>query len=525
MNEAKTPFPLLPWRLASLCGAAMLAFATPTRGQPAFTRAKLDDLEHQIDARRNLAKAAADEFAWSEAYVLRGYLEMYLATSDADYLRRLVKVADQIIATRDDKLPAHNGKPARPLWSLGGKYTQARLTLKDAQGRDVIGLRSIRFAYNHQTLVYVVPGPEAGSFSLTTKNEFWRQHLKSDVTVEHLSLDAASPRYFERVINDPHYILNPAFQRDPDSLPSVLLVAMDLRPDKRATDVLAPLDKAALVPGVVSYYGYIGPIFAPMTCFAKLVLDRPALQAEFKPAAGRYISAAAESLAAYESCWRNGPGTDEGYYLLIDKGAEFWCDGIMAPWNYMAATGQVMANLWDWTKDPKYLDHLTRLATLYKRDCKLLPNGSYSWPYWSKVGATGWKRDQQLSLNTPEYGATAQADDISHASLEVEFAVMCVERRIVFNQEDLARFAMTFTGNIWQPQTRKLAQRVDCSGTAEKNIAVAGARWLELTPNDPQVFAINRTLWRGFPNVGADGHVVGNYARMFRWLEALKTKP
>jgi hypothetical protein len=515
----------MPWRLASLCYAVMLAFATAAHCQRAFTREQFDELDRQIDARRNLAKAAADELAWNEAYMLRGYVEMYLATRDADYLRRLVKVADQILATRDDKLPTRDGKSARPLWSLSGKYTQARLTLKDAQGRDAIGLRSIRYAYNDQTLVTVVPAPKPGTFSLTTWNKFWKQHLKSDVTFENLSLDPASPRYFERVLNDAHYILNSAFRRDPDSKPSVLLVAMDLRPDKRAGDALAPLDKAALVPGVVGYYGYIGPIFSPMTRFAKLVQDRPALQAEFRPAAERYINAAAESLAAYGPCWRNGPGPDEGYYLLIDKGAEFWCDGIMSPWNYMGATGQVMANIWDWTKDPKYLDRLTRLATLYKHDCTLLPNGSYSWPYWSKIGATGWKRDQQLSLNTPEHGASGSPDDISHASLEVEFAVMCAERRIVFNQEDLARFAKTFTGNIWQPQTKTLGRRVDGSGTADQSMAVAGARWLELSATDPQVFEINRTIWSDFPKVGAYGHAVGNYARMFRWQETLKSKP
>jgi hypothetical protein len=515
----------MPWRLATVCCVVSLAFATAAHSQAAFTRREFDDLARQFDARRKLAEATADEFAWSEAYMLRGYVEMFLATRDTDYLRRLVKVADQIIATRDDKRPTRAGTLARPLWSLGGKYTQARLTLKDSQGRDAIGLRSIRYAYNDQTIVTVVPSPEPGTFSLTTSNKFWKQHLNSDVTFENLSLDPTSLRYFERVLNNEHYILDPAFRRDPGSTPSVLLVAIDLRPNRGPADALARLDQTPLVPGVVGYYGYIGPIFSPMTRFAKLVLDTPALQGEFKPAAERYIGAATESLSAYEPCWRNGPGPDEGYYLLIDKGGEFWCDGIMAPWNYMGATGQVIANVWDWTKNPKYLDRLTRLATLYKRDCKLLPNGAYSWPYWSKVGANGWKRDQQLSLNTPEYGAIAEPDDISHASLEVEFAVMCAERRIVFNQQDLARFAKTFTGNIWQPQTRTLAHRVDGTGTAERGTALAGARWLELAACDPQVFEINRTIWSGLPNIGADGHAVGNYARMFRWQAALKPKP
>lgn len=510
----------MPLRLTALALLALILGAA-AHSDMVFTRAQFDELDHQAAASRKLADAPADAFAWGEAYVLRGYIEMYLATGDADYLRRLVTVGDQIIETRDDRKAARQGKQDRALWSLGGSYTVARLTLKDAQGRDAIGLRSIRYAYNDQTQVSVQPGPQPGAFSLTTSNAFWVKHLKSDVTFENLSLDPASPRYFERLINDPQYVSEANFQRNPQTPASVLLVATDLRKDKRADDTLAALATTALVPSTVQYYGYIGPIFSPLTRFATLVLDHPELQAEFKPAAQRYITAAAESIAAYDQCWRNGPAPDEGYYLLIDKGADFWCDGIMAPWNYMGATGQVICNLWDWTQDPQYRDKLTRLATFLKRDCTLLPNGGYSFPYWSKVGRTGWTRDQQLSVNTPEYGPTPKADDLSHAALEVEFAVMCHERDLVFDDQDMRRFAKTFV-NMWNPEKQQLARDVDGSGAADEGYAMAGARWLELARWDPQVFTVNETLWSTLLKPAAYGHALGNYARMYHWQETLK---
>lgn len=507
--------------LPVLLAVGLSSFAS---AQIVFTRAKFDELEAKYAAQRKLAGAPADTFAWDEAYVLRGYVEMYLATGDVAYLRKLVPVGDAIIATRDDRKAAGEGRRERALWSLGGHYTVARLTLKDAQGHDAIGLRSIRYAYNNQTLVSVQPGDKPGTFALTTSNEFWIKHLKSDVTFADLSLDPASPRYFERIINDPQYVADGAFKRDPDSPASVLLVATDLRAERKPDGALAALAPTALVPSIVQYYGYIGPIFSPLTRFAKLVLDRPALQAEFKPAADRFLQAAAESIAEYDQCWREGPAADEGYYLLIDKGAEFWCDGIMAPWNYMGATGQVICNLWDATKNPKYRDKLTRMATLFKRDCTLLPNGGFSFPYWSKVGATGWKREQQLSVNTPEYGPTPKADDMSHAALEVEFAVMCAERGVVFTDEDMQRFAKTFV-NLWDAEKKQLARDVDGSGVADTGYAVAGARWLELSRWDPQVFAVNRAVWTGVASIGYYGHMLGNYARMFHWQEALAARP
>lgn len=509
--------------IRSLVLSVLLLLAVPAFCQITFTREEFDRLEARGTAHRNISQADADDFAWNEGYYMRGYVEMYLATGDREYLRKLVKVADQIIETRDDKRAAREGRKDRALWSLGGKYTVARLTLKDAQGRDVIGLRSIRYAYNDQTMVTVQPGTQPGTFSLLSSSDFWKDYFKAGFEFHDLSLDPASPRYFERIINDPQYIPDPNFKRDPDSPASPLFVATDLRRDKRPTDVPAAVDKSLLVPSVIQYYGYTGPIFAPMTRFAKLVLDRPELQAEFKPAAARYIQAAAESVAAWDVCWRNGPGPNEGAWMLVEKGADFWCDGIMAPWNYMGACGQVICNLWDWTKDPKYLDRLTRLATCFKNDCTRLKNSSYSFPYWSRVTCTGWTKAQRLSVNTPEYPPYPKPDDVSHASLEVEFAIMCAERGIVFTRTDMQRFARTFTRNIWQPETKTLAQMVDGKGTADEGTAIAGARWIDLAAYDPQVFEINRTIWSGL-RLGTYGHVVGNYARMYRWQEALRAK-
>jgi len=505
----------LAWAGMALCAGAELV----------FTRERFDHMDERIDSLRDIANAGPDEFAWGEGYMLRAYLEMYLATGDADYLRRLVRVADQIIATRDDRRPGSRlrGRP-EPVWSVAGKYTVGKLVLRDASGDDAILLRSIRYAYNDQTRVQVSLGPQPGTFDLATSNEFWHKHGNANTTFRALSLDPASPRYFERVINDPRYVASEAFARAAglDEAPSYLLVALDLRSLRKASPRLASVGPKFLVPQAMPYYGYIGPIYSGMTRFVKLVDDRPDLQPEFGASAQRYLRAARESLAGWEKLWREGPRAGEGYYLLDEKGGNMWCDGIMAPFNYLGSAGQVLLNVWDCTGDRRALDHAGRIARLFKRCCTRMPNGSYSFPYWSPVGAQGWSKRDRLSVNTPQYGPNPVADDMSHGAWQVEFAVMCQQRGIVFTRSDMRRLAWTFTRNIWTGDPEDLALRVDGSGGPAGGNNVAGARWLDLCAFEPDIFSLNRTVWQanGYEK-GVYGALTCGYARLYRWQQRL----
>lgn len=510
------------WTIVSpvLIFVAALACGDPI----VFTRERFDAMDEVIDRQRDFARAGADDYAWGESYMLRAYVEMYQATGDRDYLRRLVRVADAIIATRDDHRPRPPGTAKPPaVWAVGAQYTVAKLVLKDVTGRDCILLRSTRYAYNDQTVVDVVPGPDS-TFTLKTSNEFWQEYGPAEATFADLSLDPASPRYFERVVNDPQYIPDPAFRRSEGvaDKPSFLLVATDLRRDRTIPAVLAPVSGEKLLPGVIPYYGYIGPIYSGMTRFASLVHRSPSLQAEFGAAARRFVRAARESLAAWDFCWRNGPGPDEGYYLLQPRGADMWCDRVVAPLNYLGSAGQVILGIWDCTGDDRMLDRARRIANLYKRACTVTDKGGYTWPYWGPPADRGWKREYRWSLNTPDYQAASPPDDLSHAAWELEFAVMCHERGIVFDRRDMRRLAATFTRQLWTGDPANLALRVDGSGGSAEGNSMAGARWLDLCAIEPRIFDLNRELWTSNNWAqGVYGHLTGCYARMFRWQEEL----
>jgi len=258
--------------LLTLALSAAVALADPI----VFTRERFDEMDKIIDGQRDFATAGADDYAWGEGYMLRAYLDMYQATGDRDYLRRLVRVADGIIATRDDRRPRAPGTPKPPaVWAVNEQYTVAKPALKDTAGRDAILLRSIRYAQNQKTVVDLIPGAD-GTFTLKTSNEFWQQYGAAEATFADLILDPASPRYFDRVINNPQYIADPKFRRSEDAGDaSFLLVATDLRRDRKAATALAPVSGEKLVPGSIPYYGYIGPIYSGMTRFASLVHRTP----------------------------------------------------------------------------------------------------------------------------------------------------------------------------------------------------------------------------------------------------------
>jgi len=489
-----------------------------------FTRERFDEMAEKLDKWRNLEALDGGGVAWGEAYVLRAYLEMYQATKDRAYLRRFVALADGILAVRDDALGRKDfAGRSLPLWGVAGKHTVATATLRDEQGRGLLAIRSIRYAYNHQTLVTVQRGTKPGTWRLSHRNEFWEKHRRGKQTFDSLSLDPASPRYVETVVNHPNYVADPTFSRDLGEAPSYLLVVTDLRgdaaPEQKALRLVQDLP---LVAQRIGYQGYIGPIYSPITRFASLVHGDRSLQTDFGQAAQRYVVAAEESLATWESSWRNGPGEGEGYYLLIARGEPFWCDGVGAPLNYLGSAGQVLLYLHDVTGKRAYRDKAQAIARLFKNELEQRNNGACVWQYWWGPGENGWTKADGLSENTPAYPGGKYDEDLSHAAWEIEFAVQAYRRGIVFDAKDLKRFAATFTKNLWVPESNELTNRVNGDRRHKGAHNIAGGRWSELSEFDPRIFDCMRRIFAVHRyDRGVYGHLAAVYAQLFRWQEQL----
>jgi len=180
----------------------------------------------------------------------------------------------------------------------------------------------------------------------------------------------------------------------------------------------------------------------------------PQLQREFANSSSLYRSAIEECITGAEPYWTRGPGEREGHYRDPALG--------LLPLNQSNAMGIVLLHMHDVTSDPLYLDHAEKLARFFKN--RITVDGNrYRWLYWPREGAK-------------ETGG----EDISHAAINVNFAVQCAKRGIVFTRDDMKFFART-----WMRGVRKNdgTWAGTISGGTYSGIKSAGSsagRWLPL---------------------------------------------
>jgi len=225
---------------------------------------------------------------------------------------------------------------------------------------------------------------------------------------------------------------------------------------------------------------HTGMITYPAALFVRHVRSDPALAHRYGAKADAYLRACREALAAHDPEWFDGPGVGEGYYwdLYLRK---------HLPLNQQNAPGRTLVLMWLITGEGEYRDKASRLARFFKNRLRTRPDGAYDWAYWPE-------------LDDP----TTSSEDISHASINADFAALCArhlsgdpERHpsggrkghgIVFSDDDMTRFARTFTDHVHLGDG-KFARNV--SGEPEDDRYVGALpRWLALAPWEPRVWQI-----------------------------------
>ncbi len=91
---------------ASVLFASLTAEAQPTLTASPDYRQRFDSSDKAFNDGRGYSESSnkGGLLAWSESYVLTSYIEMYRATGDPAYLRRLVDHFDRMLKNRDDAL-------------------------------------------------------------------------------------------------------------------------------------------------------------------------------------------------------------------------------------------------------------------------------------------------------------------------------------------------------------------------------------------------------------------------------------
>jgi len=214
-----------------------------------------------------------------------------------------------------------------------------------------------------------------------------------------------------------------------------------------------------------------GMITYPMADFVQLVINNPNLWnytsysgQEFIEVANWLKDEVAQTIAAHDDQWDDA----EGVYRFRDAPVFSYPNEIL-PVNQQAAMGRTLLMMYLATGEPAHLYKTSKLALHFYNNLTLdSTNDSYVWSYWS--------------------GINDSKEDLSHAAIEVDFALLCYEHDIMFSATDMNRFASTFKNNIYI-EPLQFASKVDGSGEVNRYIDQTG-RWLHLSSFDRDIYHI-----------------------------------
>lgn len=181
---------------------------------------------------------------------------------------------------------------------------------------------------------------------------------------------------------------------------------------------------------------HTGMLVYPMLDFLLLVQDKPEVLA---PSPDRFAvvrKEALEALAWHDKQWRNGPGEDEGHYIMMNQEED--CEGKIKPGNRLSALGRAIWAAWKLTGDEMYKDRALRMGRYIKHRLAVGPDGAYYWPYWLP----------EMPPANPVDPNAINGEDSSHAQLTISFPLMLAQDNEVFTKEDLARFGLTVRNGL-----------------------------------------------------------------------------
>jgi len=444
------------------------------------TRAAFDQLDlgfNDGNGRKNDLNEDSGALGWGESYVLQAYLLMYETHRDPYYLHKAIDHIDHVLANRDSERGVTDWRGlSLPGWRLAHPYSCGELYLKDAEGREVLRLRSAR-AYSRLIEITVSEGSTPGTFRIYAKHPLPSFNTPDDPCEEvhdNLSMDPDSPDYVvTRLWNE-------------FSVNDVQLTAKDLRPHPSAGGNPVPVQATMTDPKFHSSV-HTGQITYPIAKFARLVRTTPELWISnyYRAKALEYRRAALEAVHIHDDEWRENEHGEAWY--AYNKGAPVNLDGSDLPHNYSASMARTWLELAMFGDDPESYQRATKLVRMFHNDIRRLADGTASWTYyWTKgLCYRGWSREDGVSENMPTIGAGTRGEDISHGHIEVTMAVTAHRARVLFSPSDLQMLARTLTSKVLVTQDGTLGTStwVDGSGfTTGYRQIVAG--WLGLAPFD-----------------------------------------
>ncbi len=282
----------------------------------------------------------------------------------------------------------------------------------------------------------------------------------------------ASLAAMARVTNHPMYL-----DRLAEHIDAVLAQRDDARgvADWRGVSGACWRNTSYQSPTPYCYAVHTGMLVTPMLEFVAAVEASPWSQQSsydgesLASKAERYLLAAQESVAFHEFEW-----DDAGYYVFSDVPG-LAAAGQVQPLNQSNALGRAHVLLAALTGDAGQLAKATALATRFRAQISTGADGASLWNYGAGAYA-------------------APGEDISHAAINVDFAVLAARHGIVFDDADLEGFATTFRERVYLDDAT-FSDFVGGGSTNGDSYRAQIGRWVVLAPWSASTYAAVRDAY------------------------------
>ncbi len=254
------------------------------------------------------------------------------------------------------------------------------------------------------------------------------------------------------------------------------------------------------------YVVHSGMIAYPVAELVRLIRSRPEIAdlttydgTTYADKATALLAAVEEVVAAHDDQFV--PSGSAGNYIFRADASFLDFAGQPMPLNQQNAMGRLLFALWQITGNTTYEDKARRLAVRFRSAISTGGSGEYLWNYWGDAYAS-------------------PGEDISHAGINVGFAVLAADLGIEFDDADVEALTRTFVVHVYIDDAT-LSNNVgggDVNGSSYKPQA---GRWLVLSRKRSTIYQVVRNYYE----TAIDPAGVGSGSVLLGWAYLAEYEP
>ncbi|MAE61837.1 MAG: hypothetical protein CMJ49_10845 [Planctomycetaceae bacterium] len=193
-----------------------------------------------------------------------------------------------------------------------------------------------------------------------------------------------------------------------------------------------------------------GNITFPLADFAQMVDSQKALKEKYGETAALFAERVAETLRHHDEQWvTTKVGDLEVGYYVARKDADF-LNGIQPgkplPTNYHTSIGRTHIMMWLATGEERYKKKAELIGAFVQLELVKLESGALIWYYWPRM--------EYMPLDTVVNGGNVDAEDVSHATITIEFMALARRHLQIYSDETMAGLAKMFTDQVYIDNAR-----------------------------------------------------------------------